>query len=83
MVEKGEVIKTQSRKTQKAPNLNGVKAVSTVVRLFDSSRQKVVTEMGFGGLLSISLTILPRKFSYWLLTRVLADGSIAFVDNYV
>lgn len=60
-----------------------MKAFATAVKKFDDSRKKVVTEMGFGGLLSIPLTYVPRKFVYWLLTRVTADGSITFGDECV
>ncbi|XP_021724811.1 uncharacterized protein LOC110692129 [Chenopodium quinoa] len=80
---RGVVVKTQSRTTQKAPNLNGVKAFGSIVHTFDDSRKKVVTEMGFGGLLKIPLTYLPRKFAYWLLTRVDGEGSLVFGDQYV
>ncbi|XP_021724309.1 uncharacterized protein LOC110691680 [Chenopodium quinoa] len=81
--EKGVVVKTQSRSTQKAPNLHGVKAFATAVKKFDDSRMKLVIEMGFGGLLSIPLTFVPQKFVYWLLTRVMGDGSITFGDECV
>ncbi|XP_021751572.1 uncharacterized protein LOC110717227 [Chenopodium quinoa] len=81
--EKGVVVKTQSRNTKKAPNLHGVKAFATAMKNFDDSRKKLVIEMGFGGLLSIHLAFIPRKFVYWLLTRVMGYGLITFVDEYV
>ncbi|KMT09022.1 hypothetical protein BVRB_6g137280 [Beta vulgaris subsp. vulgaris] len=51
--------------------MNGrVETFGKVVKGFDERKRKLVTEMGFGGLLFLEGKSLPRTFCYWLCTRV-------------
>ncbi|KMS99223.1 hypothetical protein BVRB_2g046620 [Beta vulgaris subsp. vulgaris] len=53
-----------------------VETFGKVVKGFDERKRKLVTEMGFGGLLFLSGKSLPRTFYYWLCTRVDVNNKV-------
>ncbi|XP_056690938.1 uncharacterized protein [Spinacia oleracea] len=52
-------------------------AFSKIIAGFDDSRRACVQKMGFGGLLELKISKLPRQLCYWLMTRL--DG----VNSYL
>ncbi|XP_056698300.1 uncharacterized protein [Spinacia oleracea] len=52
-------------------------AFSKIIAGLDDSRRDCVREMGFGGLLDLKISKLPRQLCYWLMTRF--DG----VNSYL
>uniref|UniRef100_A0A803LU18 Ubiquitin-like protease family profile domain-containing protein n=1 Tax=Chenopodium quinoa TaxID=63459 RepID=A0A803LU18_CHEQI len=68
VLSKGEVLKTHH---------------DNVGKLFDSRRKQLVEQMGFGGLLELDMDNIPRQFCYWLMSRVLEDGTMVFGEGEV
>uniref|UniRef100_A0A803M9I7 Ubiquitin-like protease family profile domain-containing protein n=1 Tax=Chenopodium quinoa TaxID=63459 RepID=A0A803M9I7_CHEQI len=84
VLSKGEVLKTHHDNVGKYPNIVcRVESFCDSVKLFDSRRKQLVEQMGFGGLLELDMDNIPRQFFYWLMARVLEDGTMVFGEGEV
>uniref|UniRef100_A0A803MUT0 Ubiquitin-like protease family profile domain-containing protein n=1 Tax=Chenopodium quinoa TaxID=63459 RepID=A0A803MUT0_CHEQI len=84
VLSKGEVLKTHHDNVGKYPNIVcRVESFCDSVKLFDSRRKQLVEQMGFGGLLELDMDNIPRQFCYWLMARVLEDGTMVFGEGEV
>ncbi|XP_056698281.1 uncharacterized protein [Spinacia oleracea] len=52
-------------------------AFSKIIAAFDESRRSCVRKMGFGGMLDLKISKLPRKLCYWLMSRL--DGGNSYL----
>uniref|UniRef100_A0A803M0D2 Ubiquitin-like protease family profile domain-containing protein n=1 Tax=Chenopodium quinoa TaxID=63459 RepID=A0A803M0D2_CHEQI len=84
VLSKGEVLKTHHDNVGKYPNIVcRVESFCDSVKLFYSRRKQLVEQMGFGGFLELDMDNIPRKFCYWLMARVLEDGTMVFGEGEV
>ena len=60
-----------------------VESFVKLIKKLDDSRREEVEKMGFSGLLEMKLGKLDRRFCYWLMTRVDAEGHVEFGDGNV
>ncbi|XP_021729951.1 uncharacterized protein LOC110696930 isoform X2 [Chenopodium quinoa] len=69
---------------QQYPNIVcRVESFCKVVKVFDLRRRALVTEMGFEGLLDLDMKNIPSQFCYWLMTRVVPDGTMVFGNSEI
>ncbi|XP_056689511.1 uncharacterized protein [Spinacia oleracea] len=52
-------------------------AFSKIIAAFDESRRSCVRKMGFGGMLDLKISKLPRQLCYWLMSRL--DGGNSYL----
>uniref|UniRef100_A0A803LQK3 Ubiquitin-like protease family profile domain-containing protein n=1 Tax=Chenopodium quinoa TaxID=63459 RepID=A0A803LQK3_CHEQI len=84
VLSKGEVLKTHHDNVGKYPNIVcRVESFCDSVKLFDSRRKQLVEQMGFGGFLELDMDNIPRQFCYWLMARILEDGTMVFGEGEV
>uniref|UniRef100_A0A803MEV2 Ubiquitin-like protease family profile domain-containing protein n=1 Tax=Chenopodium quinoa TaxID=63459 RepID=A0A803MEV2_CHEQI len=80
---KGKVEQSVYQK-QKYPNIVcRVESFCDSVKLFDLRRKQLVKQMGFGGFLELDMKNIPRQFCYWLMARVLEDGTMVFGEGEI
>ncbi|XP_056698326.1 uncharacterized protein [Spinacia oleracea] len=52
-------------------------AFSKIIAAFNESRRSCVRKMGFGGILDLKISKLPRQLCYWLMSRL--DGGNSYL----